>query len=70
MQAWKEFHYDLDRYEEAKGRHAEFVRRYGDRATALPFRPWPDLESSRKYLNRSRKRYLGLLARCERDGLI
>jgi hypothetical protein len=70
LQAKKEFFKDLDWLEEAKGRHAKFAKRYGVRVRSLPFRPWPDLRWCRESLERSRGRYLELLAGCERDGLI
>ena len=70
LQARKEFFRDLEWHENAKGKHAEFAKKYGARARSLPFRPWPDLKWSLKCLERSRKRYLEFLAQCERDGLV
>jgi hypothetical protein len=69
-QAQKVFFKDLDWYEEAKARHAEFAKRYGARARFLSFSPWPDLDMCQEGLQRSRKHYLKLLVKCEQDGLI
>ena len=70
IQAQKEFFKDLDWLEETKGRHAEFAKKYGARVPSLPFWPWPDLSWCRESLARSRKRYLEVLAKCERDGVV
>ena len=49
---------------------AKFAKKYGARVRFLPFSQWPDLRWCRESLERSRKRYLELLAGCERDGLV
>jgi len=69
FQARKDFFRNLDWYEYGKGRHAEFAKEYRA-GKGLPFSPWPDLEWCRESFNRSRKRYLVLLAQCERDGIV
>ena len=64
-QARKEFFWCLDWYETAKGRHAEHAKKPDPRCS-----PWPDLEWAKRWLDRARKHYLGVLAACERDQLV
>jgi hypothetical protein len=69
LQARKEFLRDLECYEEAKGAQAEFTKKYGARSRLLPFSPWPGVEWAKEWFEHSKKRYLTLLAQCERDGI-